>query len=102
MLKGYSHQRNISHQFSHPLKNSSQFSQRIPKSLFQKQSCGESTLQSYASIQSSGTFNGFSGNFRGDNKNLIKNKKKIKRLGGHRKNMSSNFGHSPFLKNRKY
>lgn len=93
--KGHSHGRNFSFQYSHPLKNSSQFSQRIPKNLFQKQSMGESTQQSYASIQSSTTFSGRLG------KNVLKNKRKSKLGHGHRKNLSSNFGYSPFLKKAK-
>jgi hypothetical protein len=97
-LKGYSHSRNFSHQYSNPLKNSSQFSQRIPKNLFQKQSMGDSTHQSYASIQSSSTFTGIA---RTNQKNQYKQKRRVKGFHGHRKNLSSNFGHSPFLKKAK-
>lgn len=93
--KGHSHGRNFSFQYSHPLKNSSQFSQRLPKNLFHKQSVGESTQQSYASIQSSTTFSGRPA------KKHVKNKHKSKLGSGHRKNLSSNFGHSPFLKKAK-
>ena len=96
--KGHSHGRNFSFQYSHPLKNSSQFSQRLPKNLFQKQSMGEATHQSYASIQSSTTFSGVSGRVK---KKSFKKSRKSKIGHGHRKNMSSNFGHSPFLKKAK-
>ena len=95
--KGYSHNRNFSYQYSNNLKNSSQFLQRIPKNPFQKHSMGESTHQSYASIQSSGTFVGSKAE-----QNNFKNRRKAKGLQGHRKNLSSNFGHSPFLKNSMY
>lgn len=94
-LKGYSHNRNFSYQYSHPLKNSSQFSQHMPKNVFHKQSMGDSTHQSYASIQSSSTFTGTA---RTNQMNSFKQKHRIKR---HKKNLSSNFGHSPFLKKPK-